>query len=126
MVMAVFWRICAVVSCVAVAALSVVVFHHTQFKQSLPFLFIVIIGLLAARFGTWTGHLAVVGCTIIFAAFLFEPLNSMRVTDMAQRGNLVWMVIGGISLSEILGVSSEAATKTRERKNNSHTIDGPK
>jgi K+-sensing histidine kinase KdpD len=98
------WRTWGTASCVAVAAFSVFVFHNSRFKDFIPFLFIAVIALVASRFGTWPGILGTIGSTVIFAAFLFEPFFSVRVSDSVQRDNLVWMVIGGVALSEILGV----------------------
>jgi len=94
----------ATASCLAVAALLTFVFHNSLFKQFIPFLFVAVIGLVAIRFGTWPAILGTIGSTIIFAAFLFEPVFSVRVSNSVQRNNLVWMVIGGVALSEILGV----------------------
>lgn len=98
------WRIWVTVACIAVATLLVFVFHSRRFKAFIPFLFIPVIAVIASRFGTWVGILGTIGATAIFAAFLFEPGFSVRVSNTLQRDNLVWMVIVGIGLSEILGV----------------------
>lgn len=92
------------------------VFHSNRFKDIVPFLFIPIIGLVAARFGTWSGVIGTIGCVLIFAGFLFAPLYSLRVTNSAQRNNLVWMVIGGFTLSEVLGVQTSTDSKATDRK----------
>lgn len=98
------WRGVGLFMCVALALLSVVVFHGSRAKALLPLLFIAIIAIVARRFGTWAGVAGTIAATIIFSELLFEPLFSIRVADLNQRRNLVWMVIGGISLSELLGV----------------------
>jgi len=79
------------------------VFHGSRVKPVLPLLFIAIIVIVALRFGTWSGVAGTVAATVIFAELLFEPVFSIRVADVNQRRNLVWMVISGISLSEVLG-----------------------
>ncbi len=91
-------------SCIAVATILMLVFHNSSFKGYLPFLFIAVIALVASRFGTWSGVLGTIAATAIFAAFLFEPVYSVRVTSDVQRSNLIWMVIVGFTASELLGV----------------------
>ncbi len=99
------WRIWATVGCIAIAALLALVFHSSPVKEFIPFLFIPVIALIASRFGTWVGILGTIGSMAIFATFLFEPGLSVQVSNSVQRDNLIWMVIGGIALSEILGVT---------------------
>jgi K+-sensing histidine kinase KdpD len=97
------WRGAGIFICIALALLSVVVFHGSRAKSVVPLLFIAVIAIVARRFGTWSGVAGTVAATLIFAELLFEPLFSIRVADLNQRQNLVWMVIIGISLSELLG-----------------------
>jgi K+-sensing histidine kinase KdpD len=99
-----------------VAGIGGFVFHSTRFKDIVPCLFIPVIGLVAARFGTWSGIVGTIGSVLIFAEFLFAPVYSLRVTNSAQRNNLVWMVIGGFTLSEVLGVQTLTDGKPTDRK----------
>lgn len=91
-------------------------FNNSRFRDFVPFLFIPIIGLVAARFGTWVGIIGTIGCVLIFAEFLFAPVYSLRVSDFGQRNNLVWMVICGFTLSEVLGVQTPTDSKSTDRK----------
>lgn len=106
------WRIWATVACIAIAALLAFVFHSSPSKEFIPFLFIPVIALIASKCGTWVGILCTIGSTVIFATFLFEPGFSLRVSNFVERDNLVWMVIGGLALSEILGVQPPTRSKS--------------
>lgn len=90
--------------CIGAAGLFAFSFHGSRLQNSLPFLFIALIGLVADRFGGTAGILGSVCSAIVFAEFLFQPVLSLRVSDSIQRDNLVWMVIIGIVISELLGV----------------------
>jgi K+-sensing histidine kinase KdpD len=105
------WRIWATVACIAIAGLLAFVFHSSPLKEFIPFLFIPVIA-FTSRFGTWVGILGTIGSMAIFATFLFEPGFSLRVSNSVQRDNLVWMVIGGVALSEILGVQPPTRSKS--------------
>ena len=95
--MKLLWRISGTVACMVIAALLALVSRNSPSKEFIPFLFIPVIALIASRFGTWAGILGTIGSTVIFAVFLFEPGFSIR-------DNLVWMLIGGVASSEVLGV----------------------
>ena len=98
-----YWGLGSVVMCIAAAGLLALVFRASPHKGSLPLLFLVIIAVVT-RFGSWPGILGTLGAAAVFALFLFEPVFSLRVSDTAQRGNLVWMALIGIVVSELLGV----------------------
>jgi hypothetical protein len=81
-------KIWGTLACMVVAGVVGFVFHSTRFRDIVPFLFIPVIGLVAARFGTWSGIVGTIGSVLIFAEFLFAPVYSLRVTNSAQRNNL--------------------------------------
>ena len=83
---------------------TALVFHRTQFRSFLPVIFIMVLALLASKFGTWSGILSTIVTAIVFAEFLFGPGFSLRMSSSAEKNNWVWMVIGGIALSEVLGL----------------------
>ncbi len=67
-------------------------------------MFVGIVIVVAMRFGSAAGILGTLGAAVIFAEFLFHPLMSMKVGETAERSNLIWMIIGGISASELVGI----------------------
>jgi K+-sensing histidine kinase KdpD len=105
-----YWGLVGIALCFSSAGVFVLAFRASPFKSFLPFLFLAIIGLVARRFGSWPGILGTLGVAGVFAEFLFKPAFSLRVSDTAQRSNLVWMVIIGIVISEILGVRPKSVS----------------
>jgi|SRR5215469_4170554 len=90
-------------TCVVAAGALAFVFRGSKVEHFLPLLFIAAIGVVADRFGSAAGILGTVGAAIIFAEFLFPPTLSLRVSDSLQRNNLLWMVVIGTIISELLG-----------------------
>jgi len=109
--------------CLVAAGFLALVFRESSFGRSpftsfLPFLFLAIIVFIAARFGSVPGILGTIGAAIVFAEFLFEPAFSLRVHDSAQRNSLIWMVIVGIAVSEILGVAPKTSNPSNGSRKN--------
>jgi K+-sensing histidine kinase KdpD len=88
-----------VILCTAAAECFSFLFHESSFKGYLPLLFIVIILLIAIRFGTWAGVVGTLLSSVVFALFLFAPQSSVIVSDLTARSNLIWMVVVGLVLS---------------------------
>ena len=89
--------------CGVTAVLSSIALSNSTLRARLPIFFVLVILLIAARFGTAAG---VLGCLLsggIFAIVIFDPRGSLAVTDAGARANLGWMVLGGVSLSFLLG-----------------------
>jgi integral membrane sensor domain MASE1 len=115
-------RVGSIVLCLAAAGLSALAFRVSPYKSFLPFVFLAIIVFVAARFGSTAGILGTIGAAIIFAEFLFAPTFSLRVTESVQRDNLVWMVIIGIAVSEILGVQPKSHTHSNGHGRDSSSV----
>ena len=77
-------------------------FRHSSLKSILPFLFLVVIVAVTMRFGTFAGRLGTVCCTLIFATLLFSPLNSLAVQSPDERSSLMWLLIVGVVVAELL------------------------
>ena len=88
-----------VILCTAAAECFSFLFHESSLKGYLPLLFIVIILLIAIRFGTWAGVVGTLLSSVVFAMFLFAPQSSVMVSDLTARSNLIWMVVVGLILS---------------------------
>jgi K+-sensing histidine kinase KdpD len=99
--------------CVIVAALTVPVFGDVSFKRLVPFLFLLVITTVAIRFGNLAGILGTLSAALIFSIFLFRPVLSFAVEDPAARGNLIWMLLSGIIISDLLGAYKTRGVKKR-------------
>jgi len=105
-----YWGLGSIALCLVTAGVFALAFRASSYKSFLPFVFVGVIVLVAKRFGSWPGILGTLGAAGVFAVFLFEPAFSLRVSDTAQRTNLIWMVIIGIVASEILGLQPKVTT----------------
>ena len=85
------------------AILLATLLRGTLLESSLPFLFLGVLVSVAFNFGSSAGILSTLGAAVIFATCLYDPVLSVRIGDKAQRSNVIWMTVGGISLSELLG-----------------------
>jgi K+-sensing histidine kinase KdpD len=101
-----YWREYAVGTgiCAFAAALGTVALHGSALKPLLPFLFLAIVILVSLKFGSVAGFLGTAGVALIFAALLFEPMLSVKVDNPIERSNLIWMILGGICASELIGL----------------------
>jgi integral membrane sensor domain MASE1 len=107
---------CGTALCLAAAGGLTLIFRESPFKHLFPFVFLGIIAFIATRFGSASGVFGTVGAAIIFAAFLFQPMLSLRVKDFDQRSNLLWMVVGGIAASELLGTPTKDGPRQSKKR----------
>lgn len=92
--------------CTALAAGWVAVFDEAQLDEALlPLLFLIVIIPIAVRFGHIAGILGTLASGLIFASFL-KPKWSLAIADPAAKHHLIWMLIAGIVLSDLLGAYS--------------------
>jgi K+-sensing histidine kinase KdpD len=100
--------LCTLQSClgivvsVACAFAFAKLFSRTHWKLAAPFLFAVVLVLLAGRFGAAVSVVGSVLAAGIFALMLFAPLRSFRVEDDSARATLAWMILLSISASYLL------------------------
>ena len=87
---------------------------ETPFSTFLPLAFLVIIVVVASRFGNFAGMIGTITAALVFCIFLFEPRFSLLISDPAARNHLIWMVIIGVVISDLLG--AYAATDKNTRK----------
>ena len=88
--------------CVVIALGLTLSFQHSSLKSILPILFLVVIVAVTMRFGTFAGRLGTICCTLIFATLLFHPLNSLAVQSRDERSSLMWLLIVGVVVAELL------------------------
>jgi K+-sensing histidine kinase KdpD len=101
------------ICCTAVAAALIPVFSSSAIKSLLPLPFLLIIVLVAFRFGRAAGILGTLAAAFVFAYFLFEP-QGLAVSDPAAREHLLWMSIAGIAVSDLLARLRAAAFTSKK------------
>ena len=87
-----------VASALAISASNVL---H-PWRLALPLAFVVVLVLLALRYGLLVGVLGAPLTALIFAYFLFPPLHSFDVENEVAKSNLGWMVLGAVVISYLL------------------------
>lgn len=94
-------------------AVSLTLLGGGSLETFFPVLFLCIIVFVATTFGNIAGRLGTIIAALVFAEFLFDPTLSLKVHDPAQRNTLIWMIVGGMAMSELLGYKpSRASNKT--------------
>jgi K+-sensing histidine kinase KdpD len=88
--------------CAAASALLAEIFASRSSRNTIPLVFIAVIVLLAARYGSAVGVFGSIAAALIFSILLFPPLYQIRVQDAAARENIGWMLLAGIALSYLL------------------------
>jgi K+-sensing histidine kinase KdpD len=85
------------------AALAISAFSAPrEWRLFVPLAFVIVIMLLAARYGLFVSVFGSITAALIFAYFLYAPLGSFRVESQAERSNLGWMMLSSIALSYLL------------------------
>ena len=84
------------------AALLCIVFRGRSSSAFVPLAFLVIVILVALRFGAVAGMLGSAIAAVIFAFFLYRPMGDIKVEDPAAKMNLAWLVLGGLACSYLL------------------------
>ncbi|MGA2991595.1 MAG: hypothetical protein ABSD88_14055 [Candidatus Korobacteraceae bacterium] len=86
----------------AAALITAGLFSHSTFRIFVPLGFVVVLIVLAARFGVMVGVLGSVLAALVFAQRLYAPSSSLHVEQLAARENLAWMILAAVSLSYLL------------------------
>ena len=79
------------------------VFQNRGGKIAVPLAFLVIVFLVSVRCGVSAGVFGSLVATLIFAMFLYAPLGTPQVANKAARSNLSWLILGGFTISYLLG-----------------------
>jgi Domain of unknown function (DUF4118) len=99
-----YWGSCSLgtICCTVIAAALIPLFNASSIKSFLPLPFLVIIVLVAFRFGRAAGVLGTIAAAFLFADFLFEPAG-LAISDPSAKNHLIWMLVIGIVISDLLG-----------------------
>lgn len=86
----------------AASLISAHFFAGTNSRTAVPLWFILVLYVLAWRYGFAAGVIGSLLCAVVFAHFLFDPTGSWHVADAAARKSLLWMVVGTVTVSYLL------------------------
>lgn len=100
------WFLASLICGVAAALLSWF-FKSSASRALVPLVCLVFIVIVAIRYGARSGIIGSILATIVFCFALFPPLGALRVDDQTERANVVWMLLGGVSLSYLLSSDGE-------------------
>jgi K+-sensing histidine kinase KdpD len=92
-----------VMICAGSAGLMSFIFHGRGSRILLPVAFLAVVLLVSVRCGVAAGILGSTIGALIFATLLYAPLGSPLVANKAARSTLAWIVLGGLSISYLLG-----------------------
>ena len=98
--------------CTVTAGALCIFLQKSSFKSSIPVYFLILVAIVALRFGSLAGILGTVLAAAIFALFLFEPLGSLAVYNVHERKGLIWLLLFGVALSEICGHAPPTQRRT--------------
>lgn len=95
---------CAVALTCGIAALVSVIFQsgEIEFRAKLPFIFLVLIIVIAKRLGEAAAILSTIAAALVFALLLFQPLGSFGVVAKTARSSLAWFLLGGMVCAHLL------------------------
>lgn len=71
-------------------------------RAMLPWIFLVILIALSARFGPMVSLLGSVVAVVVFARRLYEPIGHMEVSDASAKTSLGWMALIAVMASYLL------------------------
>lgn len=99
-----YWGSCSLgtIWCALAAAVLIPLFYASSIKSLLPLPFLIIVALIAVLFGRAAGVLGTIAAAFLFAYFLFEP-SGLGVSDPSARNHLIWMLIIGVVISDLVG-----------------------
>ena len=87
----------------AAAALLLAVFASGKSTRSyLPWIFVLILIALSARFGPMVSLIGSVIAVIVFARRVYAPVGSVAVTDDAAKASLAWMALISVVAAYLL------------------------
>lgn len=93
------------VACAAAAGVITAFLRRSSGVESLPLLFLVIVAVVAHRFGTSGAIVGLVSGGIVFAEFLFPPIGELRIDDDPARTNVVMMLLFGMAVAYFYGAN---------------------
>jgi len=101
--------------CALLAVVASLLFARSSWRGLLPLGFVIVVLLLARRFGVTVSVTGSLAAAMIFAMMLFAPIRSPRIEDDTARMNLGWMIVGSVALSYLFYPTSRDALGSGRR-----------
>lgn len=89
--------------CSVASAVIVLLLRNSEAPESVPILFLLVVGMVAWFLGSWAAGLGLLGSSLVFALFLFPPIGSLSVRAESARTNLLIMLLFGIAVAYFYG-----------------------
>ena len=95
---------CAVALTSGIAALLSVILQsqELEFRAKLPFVFLILIVIVAKKMGEAAAILSTIAAALVFAFLMFQPLGSFGVVAKTARSSLAWFLLGGMVCAHLL------------------------
>ncbi len=95
---------CAVALTSGIAALLSVILQsqELEFRAKLPFVFLILIVIVAKKMGEAAAILSTIAAALVFAFLMFHPLGSFGVVAKTARSSLAWFLLGGMVCAHLL------------------------
>jgi integral membrane sensor domain MASE1 len=84
------------------AFITALVFADRPSRIFIPFLFVVVLIWLSARYGVLVSVIGSALTALIFAKFMYSPVGSFSIESPAAKANLGWMILCAICISYLL------------------------
>jgi len=89
--------------CTVASILISLLLRNNGAPDTVPLLFLVIVGLVAWFLGSWAAALGLLGSSLVFALLLFPPIGKFSVRADSARTNLVMMLLFGVAVAYFYG-----------------------
>lgn len=86
--------------------------QELEFRSRLPFIFLILIVIVAKKMGEAAAIISTVVAALIFAFLLFHPLGSLGVDTKMARSSLAWFLLGGMVCARMLSPRSKRTNST--------------
>jgi hypothetical protein len=92
-------RALGVAVCTIAALFAALLFRSRSEGTVVPLVFIAVIVLIAARFGTTAGIVSSLISALIFATVMYPPTGHPSINDPSAKANLGYMLMAGLAAS---------------------------
>lgn len=93
--------------CTALALAVAIYSAHYAWRSFVPIAFVLVIVVLAVRYGMTVAVAGAAITALIFAYYMLPPHHSLRVADSGERASIAWMLLGALAISFLVAGPAE-------------------